>query len=509
MENGIEISNAEPIKHSMLLNVLINKIKPIDFKKHVFKQAENINAEIKKLEAKYKNAGDINEADRFAIEEEIKSLKAVLQNLKLKQKHYVILSIEEILTLARTNNWNICRNNDFIYLYNGEYWSLLDKSELQTFLGESSEKLGVEKFDARFFQFREMLFKQFIASANLPKPEPPPRTTYINLKNGTFEITPETWRLRPFNSADFLTYQLPFEYNDVATAPKFEAFMDKVLPDKESQNVLAEFLGYVFIQPDVLKLEKMLFLYGSGANGKSVFFDIVNALLGPENISSYSLENLTDDTGYSRAKIGNKLVNYASEISGKVNPSIFKQLASGEPVGARLPYGQPFTLSSYAKLIFNGNVLPNDVEHTHAFFRRFLIIPFEVTIAEAEQNKNLASEIITSELPGVLNWVLAGLRRLLNQEAFSKCDAADNFLSDYKKKTDTVQLFLEDNNYVLDLVNHVPLKDLYSEYRSYCQDNGNRPLAKKTFSERLKAIGCHSHRYNTGWVVFLKKEYLF
>lgn len=57
---------------------------------------------------------------------------------------------------------------------------------------------------------------------------------------------------------------------------------------------------------------------------------------------SYSLHSLTIDNGYFRAKLANELVNYASEINGNLEASIFKQLLSGEPVEVRLAYGQPF-----------------------------------------------------------------------------------------------------------------------------------------------------------------------
>lgn len=239
--------------------------------------------------------------------------------------------------------------------------------------------------------------------ANLPKPIPQKNAVLINLKNGTFEITPNGIKLNPFDRADFMTYQLAFEYNPDATAPLFESYLDKVLPDKNLQYILAEYLGYVFIHPSVLKLEKTLLLYGTGANGKSVFYEIVRSLLGEQNTSEYSLQNLTNETGYSRAMIANKLVNYASEINGKLEASIFKQLVSGEPVEARLPYGRPFIITHYAKLIFNCNELPKDVEQTEAYFRRFQIIPFEVTIPEAEQDKQLAQKIIVNELSGVFN----------------------------------------------------------------------------------------------------------
>lgn len=111
-------------------------------------------------------------------------------------------------------------------------------------------------------------------------------------------------------------------------------------------------------------------------------------MLGIENVSSYSLQSITNDNGYFRAKLANKLVNYASEINGKLESSIFKQMVSGEPVESRLPYGQPFMLKEYAKFIFNCNELPKDVEHTTAYFRRFLIIPFDVTIPRVNKINN-------------------------------------------------------------------------------------------------------------------------
>lgn len=89
-------------------------------------------------------------------------------------------------------------------------------------------------------------------------------------------------------------------------------FLNEVLPEIAAQNVIAEYLTFVFVKK--IKFEKMLVLYGSGANGKSVMFEIVNALFGKENATSYSLEDLTN-SDYVRAKIADKLLNYASEIS--------------------------------------------------------------------------------------------------------------------------------------------------------------------------------------------------
>jgi putative DNA primase/helicase len=430
------------------------------------------------------------------------------ENEKLSRKHYLVNCIEEVLRIAQFNNWGICKHLEFVYLFNGAYWNLLDEAELKAFLGTASERMGVDKIEAKFYQFRDQLFQQFLSAAHLPKPEQSQEAVFINLKNGTFEIGGTTQLLRPPRSQDFLTYQLPFEFNPDARAPMFEAYLNKVQPDIDRQRILAEYLAYLFIKPTTLKLEKTLLLFGTGANGKSVFFEIVNALLGgDENVSSYSLQSLTNENGYYRAKLANKLVNYASEINGKLETAIFKQLVSGEPVEARLPYGEPFTITNYAKLIFNCNELPKEVEQTHGYFRRFLIVPFDVTIPESEQDKQLAQKIISEELSGVFNWVLDGLNRLMKLKNFTSSDAVAKQLDQYRKQSDSVQMFLDDEDYKQSNINWKPLKELFLEYRIYCNESGYHLCSIRTFSERLKNVGYIMQRKSNGNYVCIQKEY--
>ena len=256
----------------------------------------------------------------------------------------------------------------------------------------------------------------------------------------------------------------------------------------------------------ILKEEKALMLYGGGANGKSVFFEIVNALLGAENVICHSLQDLTDGSGYYRAQLANKLVNYASEINGKLESSIFKQLVSGEPVSARLPYGKPFHLTHYARLIFNCNELPRGNEFTDAYFRRFLIVPFDVTIPPEEQIKDLHSRIIENELAGVFNWVLRGLARLLKQNGFTECIAARRAVEDYRLQSDSLRQFLNDERYKSDVNVKTKIVDLYIEYKYYCQENGFYHLTKPNFIKRLKSYGIQVSTINVGNVAYLKKH---
>ena len=359
-------------------------------------------------------------------------------------KHYIVISIDEVIKTAKANNWGLCTKHGYIYVYNGKYWQVINDDDFKTFLGGAALRMNVPVIDAKYHKFKDELFKQFLAEGNLLSLEPSD-SVLINLQNGTFEITNDKQVLREYRREDFLKYMLSFEYDPAAKCPLFDHYLNRVLPDVECQKVLAEYLGYIFIHN--LKLEKALILYGSGANGKSVLFDIVNAIVGQENIASFSLENLTKHEGYQRAELSTKLINYASEINGKLEASFFKQLVSGEPIEARQIYGKPFVMRNYAKLMFNCNELPQEVEQTDAFFRRFIIIPFKETIPEEEQDPELAKKIIGSELSGVFNWILDGLQRLIAQKKFTVSEEARQLLEGYKLESDSVYRFIQEEGY--------------------------------------------------------------
>ncbi|MBG6110794.1 putative DNA primase/helicase [Flavobacterium sp. CG_9.10] len=506
-DNFVEQSNSVvtlPKTADEIFQELIKGVEKIDFESLAFNgnNAEQ-KEEYKPLEDNESvslNEEEISEKGEKSVQKE--QLKK-LSSFVLTKNHYIIICVEELINIAKRNNWGLCKKNGFIYLYNGAYWSEIDKEQFQFFLGEVALKMGVEKFKGKIHTFKSDLFRQFMSDAFLTTPKSNKDEVLINLQNGTFEITPANRGLRNFDQKDFLTHQLSFEYDTVATAPLFQKYLDEVLPDKDKQKVLAEYMGYIFIKTGILKLEKVLMLFGAGANGKSVFFEIISALLGSENMSNYSLQSLTNENGYHRAKLSGKLLNYASEIHSNFETSIFKQLASGEPIEARLPYGDPFTLNDYAKLMFNCNELPKEVEQTNAFFRRFLIMEFDVTIPESKQDKELSKKIIETELSGVFNWVLEGLDRLLIQKNFSKCAAIDNARSEYEKQSDSVQLFINENGFEKSATKYILISEMHKMYKSFCIEDNYKPLGKSKFIQRLNHLNLFVDRLNVGNVVYL------
>lgn len=498
----------KPKEHAIIFDKLLSTIEPIDFTNEVYKDIKKLREELKEVENHLHDALQNNitgeEIDKLKERQEV--LHEKLEARRVSEKHYIIITIDKLLEFAQFNNWDLVEKHSFFYLYNGAFWKEIEEAALKKFLFNAAKRFGVQYFTAAYYKFTDSLYKQFVSMASIPQPEPPEGKVFINLKNGTFEICNETQQLRNPDKNDFLTYQLDFDYNPNATAPIFEKYLQRVLPDKALQDILAEYIGSIFISANTLKLEKALLLYGSGANGKSVFFEIVNAMLGRENISSYSLQNLTNENGYYRAKIANILLNYASEINGKLESSVFKQLVSGEPVDARLPYGNPFNITQYAKLIFNANEYPKEIEHTEAFFRRFLIIPFTEYIPEAEQDKELAKKITSCELSGVFNWVIDGLNRLLINKKFTHSDKVDNAIKDFKKQSNNVVLFIEDENYKTSTDNYVTLKFIYSEYASYCLSSGYHKCSLKEFGRRLRDLGFIQDRKNIGNVIYVIKD---
>ncbi|WP_179022012.1 DNA primase family protein [Winogradskyella forsetii] len=479
-----------------ILNETNNIISEIESDKLLFKQhqVENILLEI------LKHIEPVDFRDYCKLEND---------KDKLYGKHYRIAVVEILLKIVDENGFSLCRKNELIYLFNSEYWEVVNNEIFKDFLGNSALKMEVDKFDAKDYDFKEKLFKQFIAGAGLKEIKPSNGTTLINLRNGTFEITPKKQFLRPFKKSDFLTYQLPFSYDREAKAPKFEKFLNEVLPEPELQDVLAEYLGCVFVNNKNIKIEKVLLLYGTGANGKSVVFDVIMALLGNKNVSNYSLHSLTSETSKSRVNLMDKLLNYSSEINGKLESNIFKAMASCEPIEIPVLYKQTITATDYARLMFNCNELPKEVENTNAFFRRFIILPFRVSIPENKQDKELSKKIIESELSGVFNWVLDGLQRLLINKDFTESEIVRQEVLQYQKESDSVLLFLDEENFSTSIDSYETLKNIYIAYKVYCNDNGYRQVSSKNLSKRLEKAGYIKDRKRIGTTFNIEKKLSF
>lgn len=420
---------------------------------------------------------------------------------KISDKHRIVGIVKDLIDRAKAKKTNLLIYNDTVYIFNGTFWEKFSRENLKLFLRYYAKKCGCRESSSRYYEFLDKLMKQFFTDAHFPFRDPVANKISINLTNGTYDFVGGIGNFRMFDSLDFHRYQLPFGYDASASCPMFDAFLLKVLPDMEGRAVLQEYAGYIFSGQN---LEKMLMMLGGGANGKSVFFNVLCALLGETNILTFSMALFNSE--YNRAKLENVWLNYSSERGTELNPDLFKALVSSEPVHAREPYGKPFVLKNKARFIVNANSLPKETEQTAAFFRRWIILPFDVTIPEEERDPELANKIIQNELPGVFNWLLVGLERITKNGKFTLSAKSIAAVEDFRHKSDNVSLFLEDSLLIKSSNKKISLKKLYIDYRTFCEMDGYKRLGKQKFTERVEAKGFEKVRLSDGSTGFLMEK---
>ena len=368
------------------------------------------------------------------MKENLKILNDVLKQIDYEAKTKRYLGQDKSTEIA----YNICNAamakgsgficmDDKVLVYNGLYWVNLTPL-LKVFLKETLQRYWQDEVKGSDRTTIENLYKQFHYTTMCMNHDQ--ADGKINFENGTLDLT--THLLGAHNPKDYFRYVLPYAYDPTAKCPLFMKYLEEVLPEPEERLVIAEYIGYLFTP---LKLEKVLFLHGSGLNGKSVLVDIIEALLGHENVSHESLSDMCGENGgaNSRMNLLGKLLNTCSDVSAKAfQGDVFKRLASGEPISFKVLYQDVGTSTDYAKQLFCLNELPKTSDTSNGYFRRFLIAPFPVQIPKSKINPRLAQEIIATELPGIMNWVLEGRKRLIEQQTFTESRAMRRALEDYR-----------------------------------------------------------------------------
>ena len=432
----------------------------------------------------------------FEIAEKLDAAKSL--GKVIPTKIYKIAAVKFLINYAKEFNLLLAKEGSTIYIYNGTFWDKIDENFVKLFFSMACIKLGIPKCEAFDTKFAKELFEQLSGNGFFKKMNYP-EITLINLQNGTLSIGLNGVQLLPFNSYNYLTYQLDFTFEPTSNNHEWINFVNDVLPDKDTQRTLQQSLGYLFIQG--LKLEKMIFLFGTGSNGKSVVHEVLNGLIGDDLITHHPLEILTNPKSYHRTDLANKLINYGSDIKlDKINPAELKVLASGEKTQVRQIYQAPFIMSRYAKFIFNINTIDNaNVESTIGFFRRMVFIPFDTTIPPEKQDKFLHHRILMNK-SGVLNWILEGAKQVLQNQAIFMSQKCYDFLDNFKKESNLAIRFIEDSKLTPSYADTIDFQVMYNKFVDFCKRQGERSLTQRIFNKELKKINIPFERKNHGYV---------
>lgn len=316
----------------------------------------------------------------------------------------------------------------------------------------------------------------------------------INVKNGIISfdekgnaiLTPHTHEL-PY------VYSLKYEYNPNAIAPTFLKFLDDVLPDEQARKLLQAYIGSIFTDRHP---QKVVFMFGDGANGKSVFTHVIKALLDLSNVTEYKISELCNTAKGENFRIDTKgkLLNISEEAGKEFDSDTFKSMAVGEAISGRLLYKNPITFTDYARLLFSCNALPRCEDRSNGFYRRIAIIKFPRTFTEAEQDPGLESRIVKNELSGVLNWVIEGVQLYIkNGYKLPRCEGSEKLMEEYKLESDSVLVYLKDKGITAGK-ERVLFSSLFQGFNTFVAENNYKRLSSKTFSKRLEKAGIKPYK---------------
>ena len=307
---------------------------------------------------------------------------------------------------------------------------------------------------------------------------------YIAFKNGVYSL--DDGQLLDFSPNYIITNKIGWNYKENAYSEVCDKVLDKLsCNNKEIRNLLEEMLGSCFYRSNNLAGGKSFILVGDKSNGKSTFINMINHLLGEDNICSLDLMELSEK--FKNAELVNKLVNTGDDINGSFIPdtSIFKKLVTGERIQVQRKGEQPFEFNNYAKLIFSANEIPRTKDRTGAVLRRLLIIPFNATFSKDDKDydpyiKNKLRSVEVMEY--LVNIAIKGLLRVLDNKTYTECDDVNRELEEYNKMNNPIDEFIEENT---DYIENHTTTEVYNNYVVFCKDYGLLPMSKIEFVKQI------------------------
>jgi putative DNA primase/helicase len=324
----------------------------------------------------------------------------------------------------------------------------------------------------------------------------------LNVKNGTINL--ETGQLQEHRREDLISKLAPVEYNPDAQCPRWLAFLEQIMGgDTELIEFLQKAVGYTLTGDT--REQVMFFLYGSGANGKSTFLDIIQEMMGDyaqQVPASLLMAKPSDGVPNDVARIrGARFVSTVETEDGRrMAESLVKQLTGGDKIVARFLRQEFFEFKPEAKVFLASNHKPIITGTDYAIWRRIHLIPFEVTIPPEKRNKQLPAKL-RAEMPGILRWAVEGCLKW-QREGLKPPAKVLAATEEYRTEMDALGQFIEEC-FVLSWDAKTAIPALYKAYTDWCEENGERPMKQRMLAKRLKDRGFQQEKTTGGKRVWI------
>lgn len=307
---------------------------------------------------------------------------------------------------------------------------------------------------------------------------------YIAFRNGVYNIN--TGELLPFSPDLIILNKIDWNYNPDAYDENVDKMFEKLAcGDKAIRALLCEAIGYCFYRRN--ELRKAFILTGEKQNGKSTYLKLINFLLGRNNVTSLDLSELGQR--FKPAELFGKLANIGDDIGDDFisNPAIFKKVVSGDPVNVERKGENPFDLKNYSKFLFSANNIPRIKDKSGAVISRLVIIPFNARFTKDDPDFDpyIIYKLTTENaMEYLINLALDGLKRVLNNYAFTESESVEQALTEYEENNNPVLIFFKEIERA-DIINK-STRDLYSRYGLFCAENNYNAMSNAEFSKAIR-----------------------
>jgi putative DNA primase/helicase len=318
----------------------------------------------------------------------------------------------------------------------------------------------------------------------------------FNLANGTMDL--HTGQVRPHRREDLISNIVNIEFDPAAECELWDAFLWRAVDrNNELYAYLRRFVGYLLVGDT--SDQSLHFLYGLGANGKSVFCEVLLRLLGeyavavsPDLIMLKRHGGIPNDVARLRG-VRAALMNETSQGS-RFDEAKLKDLTGGDTLTARFLHQEFFDFHPTHRIVIRGNHKPAINGTDEGIWRRLRLVPFTVSIPPDEQDRDLIRKL-EGELPGILNWALRGC---LEWQATGLKPPAiiTDAVRKYREESDLLGRFLQECCDIRPLA-QIKSSALFKRYQEFAEAAGERWIPAKDFPAEMERRG-FTYKRGTG-----------
>jgi len=245
-------------------------------------------------------------------------------------------------------------------------------------------------------------------------------TSAIPLQNGLF--LPEAYVK---NENCFITYCASlfcydvgiFDLNIQAECPRWLGFLRSIWENDDALIFqLQQWMGYCLLKGNFL--QKIGVFVGAPRAGKSIIIRILQECVTKGLSCTVSLDKPSEHFGL--AGIVNKYIILIPEARATDSRKaarvvdVLKTISGGDSIDISRKYKSDLIIEGTQKINIVCNEFPNLFDHSGALATRFVVFPFGKSFL-GKEDVNLLNRLKT-ELSGIFNWILAGLKRVWDQQ---------------------------------------------------------------------------------------------